>query len=181
MSFKPMRKPFFVVVLASKFEERSLQCVIDPLSNALTSLSGVQWLVVLLPHFLTLVSFNNSCSIHVASMVLISWFKEIKSRDAFENHNKWVHNLPNHVRDWLLDLLACSNPTFPTKDSLLPYAELSRTYSKMLGKASQLLRCIKSSGLLDNLLATINRDLESLSTDNAINLVSKVICLFLTC
>ncbi|GMN49583.1 hypothetical protein TIFTF001_018736 [Ficus carica] len=140
-------------IFASKLEEGSMQYVIDPLSNALTSLSGVQR--------------------QVASMILISWFKEIKSSDAYGNQGT-LPSFPIHLKNWLLDLLACADPTFPTKDSLLPYSELSRTYSKMRGEASQLFHAIQSSGMFDSLLETMKCDLESLSPDDAINLASKV-------
>lgn len=106
-------------------------------------------------------------------MILISWFKEIKSRDGCENQGT-LPDFPNHLKNWLLDLLACADPTFPTKDSPLPYSELSRTYSKMRGEASQLSHAIQSSGMFDNFLATTKCDLESLSPDDAINLASKV-------
>ncbi|PON37204.1 Coatomer beta subunit [Parasponia andersonii] len=138
---------------ASKLEEKSMQYVVDPLSDALTSLSGVQR--------------------QVASMVLISWFKEIRSRDAYANQGT-LPGFPNHLRNWLLDLLACSDPTFPTKDSVLPYSELSRTYSKMRGEASQLLHAMELSGMFNDLLATTKFECETLSADDAINLASKV-------
>ncbi|XP_024019223.1 TATA-binding protein-associated factor BTAF1 isoform X2 [Morus notabilis] len=140
-------------IFACKLEEGSMQHVVDPLTNALTSLSGVQR--------------------QVASMILISWFKEIKSRAGCENQGT-LPGFPNHLKNWLLDLLACADPTFPTKDSPLPYSELSRTYSKMRGEASQLSHAIHSSGMFDNFLATTKFDLESLSPDDAINLASKV-------
>ncbi|KAF3440568.1 hypothetical protein FNV43_RR18852 [Rhamnella rubrinervis] len=140
-------------IFASKLLENATQYVVDPLWNALTSLSGVQR--------------------QVASMVLISWFKEIKSRDANENLEV-MHNFPNHLKSWLLDLLTCSDPAFPTKDSILPYAELSRTYSKMRGEASQLLHAIEASGMSEKFLSTTKFDLESLSADDAINLASKI-------
>ena len=106
-------------------------------------------------------------------MVLISWFKEIESSDGL-GISVVAPNVPSHLKEWLLDLLACSNPAFPTKDSLLPYAELSRTYSKMRGEATQLLRAIESPGMFKDLLTTIRIDLESLSADDAINFASKV-------
>lgn len=106
-------------------------------------------------------------------MILISWFKEIKSRDVHENQGT-SPGFPSHLTNWLLDLLACSDPTFPTKDSLLPYLELSRTYSKMRGEACQLLHAMESSGMFDDLLATTKFECETLSADDAINLASKV-------
>ncbi|KAG7964339.1 hypothetical protein I3843_09G164700 [Carya illinoinensis] len=138
---------------ASKLQQGSVQYVIDPLWNALTSSSGVQR--------------------QVASIVLISWFKEIKNRGVC-GIPEISPNFPSHLKERLLDLLACSNPAFPTKDSLLPYAELSRTYSKMRGEATQLLRAIESSDIFKDLLTTINVDLEILSADDAINFASKV-------
>ena len=106
-------------------------------------------------------------------MVLISWFKELESSDGL-GISVVAPNVPSHLKEWLLDLLACSNPAFPTKDSLRPYAELSRTYSKMRGEATQLLRAIESPGMFKDLLTTIRIDLESLSADDAINFASKV-------
>ncbi|KAK0602735.1 hypothetical protein LWI29_036474 [Acer saccharum] len=141
-------------IFASKLQEGSIQYVINPLWNALTSLSGVQR--------------------QVASMVLISWFKEIKSKE-FSGTPGLLPNFPNHLKQWLLDLLACSDPTFPTKDSLLPYAELSRTYTKMRNEASQLLRTVESSGMFTDMLPTIKVDVESLSADEAINFASKLL------
>ncbi|KAI4324095.1 hypothetical protein L6164_023659 [Bauhinia variegata] len=140
-------------IFASRLPESSIKYLIDPLWNALTSLSGVQR--------------------QVASLVLISWFKEIKSRHLPENLNS-IPGVPNYLKDWLLDLLACSDPSFPTKDSLLPYIELSRTYSKMRGEAAQLVNAIKSSGMFDQLLPTVKTESESLSVDDAISFASKI-------
>ncbi|KAF2288111.1 hypothetical protein GH714_004452 [Hevea brasiliensis] len=138
-------------IFASKLREGSFLYVVDALWNALASSSGVQR--------------------QVASMVLISWFKEINSNDLSEKHGV-IPAFPNHVKSWLLDLLSCSDPAFPTKDSVLPYSELSRTYTKMHNEASQLLHAIESSGMFDNTLSSIRVDLESLSADKAINLTS---------
>lgn len=106
-------------------------------------------------------------------MVLISWFKEIKSGGVFEFAGV-MPGFPNHIKSWLLDLLACSDAAFPTKDSLLPYAELSKTYSKMRDQASQLLHIVKSSGMFKSLLSSTAINLESLSVDDAINFASKL-------
>lgn len=106
-------------------------------------------------------------------MVFISWFKEIKSKEL-SGSAAVLPNLPGHLKQWLLDLLACSDPTFPTKDSLLPYAELSRTYGKMRNEASQLLRAMETSGMFTEMLSTNEIDVESLSADNAISFASKL-------
>ncbi|GLT87547.1 hypothetical protein SLE2022_056260 [Rubroshorea leprosula] len=140
-------------ILASKLDEISVLCVVDPLWNALTSFSGVQR--------------------QVASMILISWFKEMKSRELSGNLGI-MPALPDHLKKWLLDLLSCSDPAFPTKDSLLPYAELSRTYAKMRNEASQLLCAVQPSGKSPDLLESVKIDLEGLSVDDAISFASKV-------
>ncbi|KAK7312063.1 hypothetical protein VNO77_35609 [Canavalia gladiata] len=137
-------------IFASKLPEGSLKYVIDPLWSSLTSLSGVQR--------------------QVASMVLISWFKEIKNRNLSKN----LDGIPGALKDWLLDVLACSDPAFPTKDSLLPYSELSRTYAKMRSEAGQLLNAVKSSGMFNELLTATQLELDSLSVDDAIGFASKV-------
>ncbi|TYH92599.1 hypothetical protein ES332_A13G193200v1 [Gossypium tomentosum] len=140
-------------IFASKLQANSLQYVVDPLWNALTSLSGVQR--------------------QVASVVLISWFKEIKSRDSSGNQ-EIIHSFPDHLRKWLLDLLACSDPAFPTKDSVLPYAELSRTFAKMRNEASQLLHAVESSGMFVDILSTMKVNVESVTVDEAISFASKL-------
>jgi TATA-binding protein-associated factor len=173
-------------IFAAKLQQGSLHYVIDPLWNALSSSSGVQRQVLVvpfglirnatfpLPSTLSPSYFDYLSIIHqVASMVLISWLKETKSVDASGIPGS-PPNFPSHLKEWLLDLLACPNPAFPTKDSLLPYAELSRTYSKMRSEATQLLHAIESSDMFKDLLATIKVDLESLSADDAINFASKV-------
>ncbi|KAM7273877.1 hypothetical protein ACFE04_028541 [Oxalis oulophora] len=138
---------------ASKLRDGSKQDVIDPLWNSLNSHSGVQR--------------------QVASMVLISWFKEIKSDDVYGTPCV-MSAFPEHFKKWLLDLLSCSDPVFPTKDSLLPYAELSRTYAKMRNEATQLLHAAQSSGLFDDVLSSAKIDLDSLTADGAINFTSKL-------
>ena len=130
-------------------------------------------LKVCTPFFYRFRSINIQDSMQVASMILISWFKQVKSESSCENQGP-LPSFPGHLRNWLLDLLACTDPTFPTKDSLLPYSELSRTYSKMRGEASQLLHAMEASGMFDNLLAATKFDLETLSVDDAINFASKV-------
>ncbi|MCL7026697.1 hypothetical protein MKW94_014094 [Papaver nudicaule] len=141
-------------VLASKLCESSWQFVVDALWKDLTSLSGVRR--------------------QVASMILISWFKEFQSKDPTRKPGTMPSSV-GHIRKWLLDLLACSEPALPTKDSHLPYAELSRTYMKMRNEASLLLRAVEVSGMLDSVIpATTKLDPDTLSIDEAINLASRV-------
>lgn len=103
-------------------------------------------------------------------MILISWFKAVRTRSLSES----LKGIPASLKDWLLDLLACSDPAFPTKGSLIPYAELSRTYSKMRSEAGQLLNAVKSSGMFSELLTTTNIELDNLSVDDAIGFASKI-------
>ncbi|KAI0501620.1 hypothetical protein KFK09_016565 [Dendrobium nobile] len=140
-------------VFVSRLPEVSLPAVIHPLWNDLTSLSGVQR--------------------QVAAMVLVAWFKELHSMDCLGAQGK-LFGLLAHVRNWLLDLLACSDPSFPTKDSLLPYAELSRTYAKMRSEANILFRLAESCGVFQSLISTINISCDTLSIDEAISFASKL-------
>ncbi|KAL0847999.1 hypothetical protein Bca101_021246 [Brassica carinata] len=140
-------------ILASRLSDRSMQFVVDPLSSTLTSLSGVQR--------------------QVASVVLISWFREIKCKVPSPSDGSGsLPGFPTPLKKWMLDLLACSDPAFPTKDILLPYAELSRTYTKMRNEASQLLHTVETCHCFDKLLSTIKLNVDSLSADETIEFAS---------
>ncbi|KAL8521551.1 hypothetical protein ACS0TY_011900 [Phlomoides rotata] len=138
-------------IMVSKLNSRSLQYVIDPLWKGLNSLSGVQRQVV--------------------SMVLISWFKVLRD---ISKSDEVIAGISSKFRTCLLDLLACSNPAYPTKDSFLPYAELARTFSKMRNEAAQLSNATEASGLYNDLLSSIKVDIESLTADDALNFASKL-------
>ncbi|QCD89038.1 TATA-binding protein-associated factor [Vigna unguiculata] len=109
---------------ASKLPVGSLKYVIDPLWSSLTSFSGVQR--------------------QVASMVLISLFKEIKLKNSSKN-----------------------------LDGLVP-SKLSTTYAKMRSEAGQLLDVVKSSGMFDELLTATQIELDRLSVNDAIGFASKI-------
>ncbi|XP_042034375.1 TATA-binding protein-associated factor BTAF1-like isoform X1 [Salvia splendens] len=138
-------------LMASKLNGPSLQHIFDPLWQGLSSLSGVQRQVV--------------------SMVLISWFKELND---ISKADEVIAGISSKFRMCLLDLLTCSNPAYPTKDSLLPYAELSRTYGKMRNEASQLYTATEASGLYSDILSSIEVDIESLTADDALSFASKL-------
>lgn len=106
-------------------------------------------------------------------MILISWFKEMKEGKSFGT-NLTIPVVPNHIGKLLLDLLACVDPAFPSKDSCVPYSELSRTYSKMRNEVTQLLSAAESSGKFTSALSSIKINLESLTADDAINFASKL-------
>lgn len=128
-------------ILASKLHETPNQYIFDPLWKAITSLSGVQR--------------------QVASMVLISWFKEMRSRGLSGSNYETL-------KSRLLELLTCTDPSFPTKGSRLPYAELSRTYEKMRNEASQLVSVLESCGM------PMPMDVDNLTPDDAMSFASKL-------
>ncbi|CAH9101648.1 unnamed protein product [Cuscuta epithymum] len=140
-------------VLAFKLGDASLQYVVDPLWKALASFSGVQR--------------------QVASMVLISWFKELKVKDKLKSEGI-ITCISINFGERLLDLLSCTNPAFPSKGSTLPYAELSRTYEKLRNEARQLYHGTQAYGMHKDILSSAKLDLESLSADDAVNFASKL-------
>lgn len=140
-------------IFVSRLPEVSMPVMIHPLWNDLTSSSGVQR--------------------QVAAMVLVAWFKELLNRDHPGAQGNLIGFL-GPVRNWLLDLLACSDPSFPTKDSLFPYAELSRTYAKMRSEANILFRSTESCGVFQSLISTMNINCDTLSIDEAIIFASKL-------
>lgn len=178
-------------ILASKLYVTSLGFVIDPLWKALNSSSGVQRQVQIMIldeilatsfQFVFLPPFQGRGTMYaflmivieyqVASMMLISWFKELNLKDLSLSGGV-MFDVSNNFRSWLLELLACANPAFPTKDSCLPYAELSRTYGKMRNEASQLHRTAEASGMFQDLLSSMKMDLENLTADDALTFASK--------
>ncbi|CAL1356659.1 unnamed protein product [Linum trigynum] len=140
-------------IFASKLRESSALPVIEPLWASLSSFSGVQR--------------------QVAALVLISWFKEMQSNDPLKTQGV-MSAFPTNIKNWLLDLLSCTDPAFPTKDSIFPYSELSRTYSKMRNEASQLVHVLESWGMLHDVALAVRERVESLSADEAINFASKI-------
>lgn len=104
-------------------------------------------------------------------MVLISWFKVLRD---ISKSDEVIGGISSKFRACLLDLLACSNPAYPTKDSFLPYSELARTFSKMRNEAAQLYNATEASGLYNDLLSSIKVDIESLTADDALNFASKL-------
>lgn len=140
-------------IFISKMQSVSLQHVVDPLWKAVTSLSGVQR--------------------QVASMILISWFKENRVRNC-SGSTDLLSTVSTNFKNWLLDLLGCSDPAFPTKNSRLPYIELSKTYAKMHNEAGQLFSAVESSGLCHDFLLASKLDPQTLSADDAITFASRL-------
>lgn len=140
-------------LFASKLPVSSWRIVLDPLANDLMSLSGVQR--------------------QVASMVIVSWFKDLRSRDPVSVGALLA--FLSSVKEWLLDLLTCSDPALPTKGSLLPYSELSRTYMKMRNEANNLIHSIDSCAAFQDYIGSLNLKVDVLSVDDAINFASKLL------
>eukprot|EP01018_Ginkgo_biloba_P007683 Gb_19667 [translate_table: standard] len=134
-------------VLAANLPESLFQMVVDSLSEHLASLYAVQR--------------------QVASMVLVSWFKELPERMVC------AIDAVKPLRQRLLDLLACGDPAMPTQDSSLPYAELSRTYAKMRGEAAALIRIADTSGFFKNVFSCGIPPIDELTLDAAIDLSTK--------
>lgn len=105
-------------------------------------------------------------------MILAMWFKELRNKDP-EVSQALVVSL-GQVKQWLLDLLACTDPAFPTKDSLLPYSELSRTYAKMRHEANHFLHLIKSTGAFSDYASSLNLIIDNLTIDETIEFASKL-------
>jgi TATA-binding protein-associated factor len=112
----------------------------------------------------------------VASMVIVSWFKDLRSRDPVLVEALLA--FLSSVKEWLLDLLTCSDPSFPTKDSVFPYTELARTYAKMRNEASNLLQSIDSCAALKDYMNSSSFDANVLNVDDAINFASKLLLPF---
>lgn len=140
-------------LFASKLPVSSWQVVLSPLANDLMSLSGVQR--------------------QVASMIIVSWFKDLRGRDPVSVGTLLA--FLSSLKEWLLDLLTCSDPALPTKDSVLPYSELSRTYTKMRNEANNLLHSIDSCAAFKDYISSLNLNVDVLSVDDAINFASKLL------
>lgn len=107
-------------------------------------------------------------------MILVAWFREFKCGNSSGLPANTMLGFVNHLRQWLLDLLACTDPSLPTKDSIHPYSELSRTYMKMHHEANLLFRAVDSSGMFRSVLSNTNFNPDSASVDDAISFASKI-------
>ncbi|KAK4389078.1 TATA-binding protein-associated factor BTAF1, partial [Sesamum angolense] len=116
------------------------------------------------------------CSMLLSVVEGIEFFVRSSASELrqFPKSDEVVAGISSKFRLFLLDLLACSNPAFPTKDSHLPYAELSRTYSKMRNEASQLYNATEASGMYNDLLTSVKVDIENLAVDEAVNFASQL-------
>jgi TATA-binding protein-associated factor len=168
-------------LFAAKLPVGSWQVVLTPLANDVMSSSGVQRQVcngpiilvcnIFTPELFTLYLFV--LLFQVASMVIVSWFKDLRGRDLAAVGALLAFF--SSVKEYLLDLLSCSDPAFPTKDSVLPYSELARTYTKMRNEATNLFRSVDSCAIFKDYASGLNFNADMLSVDEAINFASKLL------
>lgn len=105
-------------------------------------------------------------------MVLVSWFKEVRSRASKEILGQAVAAV-KPLRARLLQLLSDCDPTAPTPGSSLPYTELLRIYSKMRGEAGALIKHAEASGVSLVIAKEPSSSLEVMSAEAAIELAKK--------
>ncbi|KAG0475518.1 hypothetical protein HPP92_015204 [Vanilla planifolia] len=86
-------------IFVSRLPKVSYLIIIESLWTDLTSFSGVQR--------------------QVAAMILVSWCKELRNRECPISHESLIC-LPEKVQCWLLDLLACSDPSFQQRALFFP-------------------------------------------------------------
>ncbi|KAH9321118.1 hypothetical protein KI387_015757, partial [Taxus chinensis] len=135
--------------LAANLPESLFQKLVDSLLEHLASLSGVQR--------------------QGASIVLVSWFKQLSVFASMERMACAIDAV-KPLRQRLLDLLAATDPSMPTRDSSLPYAELSRTYSKMRAEAAAVIRIAGTSGCFQSVFPAGIPAADELSIDAAVDL-----------
>ncbi|KAL3681420.1 hypothetical protein R1sor_024376 [Riccia sorocarpa] len=139
-------------IMAANLPDSLLETVVNALLDLLNSTSGVQR--------------------QVASMVLVSWFKEYRSLPATDRVAKAVA-AARPLRARLLELLAASDPALPTPGSSVPYTELMPLYSKMRGEAGALLRHAEASGYSKSLFSKGIPSLDGLTADAAIEIAAR--------
>ena len=122
-------------------------------------------------HFSVITSlFSNQ----VASMVIVSWFKETRSRtDQGKTSEAATAVQPVLVR--LLELLGCGDPSSPTPGSNAPYGELSRMFTKMRTEANALIKHAESIGTFKRSLLASLPSTDTISAEAAVDLASRLL------
>ncbi|KAG6551134.1 hypothetical protein Mapa_007369 [Marchantia paleacea] len=139
-------------ILAASLSDSMLGTAVIALLELLNSSSGVQR--------------------QVASMVLVSWFKEFRTNLDQERVGQAVA-AAQPLRMRLLQLLAANDPALPTPGSTAPYSELSRIYTKMRGEAGALIKHAEASGYSKILVPDGIPSTEGLNADAAIELATR--------
>jgi TATA-binding protein-associated factor len=110
----------------------------------------------------------------VASMVIVSWFKETKSRtDQGKTSEAAIVVQPVLVR--LLELLGCGDPSSPTPGSTAPYGELARMFTKMRTEASALIKHAESIGTFKRSLLASLPSTDTIGAESAVDLASRLL------
>lgn len=106
-------------------------------------------------------------------MVIVSWFKESKSRTDQEKTSEAATAVqPVLIR--LLELLGFADPSSPTPGSNSPYGELSRMFTKMRTEANALIKHAESIGTFKRSLLASLPSTETISAEAAVELASRL-------
>lgn len=110
----------------------------------------------------------------VAAMVIVSWFKEIRSQQDPEKSSEAAKAVqPVLLR--LLELLGCGDPSSPTPGSNAPYAELSRMLAKMRTEAGALVKHTESVGTFKRSFIASLPSTDAISAEEAVDLATKLL------
>lgn len=143
-------------IIAASLPNSMYDMIVKVLTEHLASTSGVQR--------------------QVASMVLVSWFRELRKSPEKSNFIKAIEDT-KALRLQLLELLGCGDPALPTPACQSPYAELTRTYAKMRGEAASLIKHAESAGLCSKMVSVGLPALEEMSAEVAIDVAMKTVTL----
>lgn len=105
-------------------------------------------------------------------MVIVSWFKEIRSRSDKAKFAD-ARTAAQYVLNRLLELLACGDPASPTPGSNVPYSELIRMYAKMRGEAGTLKKHIEYVGGYQTSLVKLP-SIDTISAQAAVDFTTKL-------
>lgn len=108
--------------------------------------------------------------VQVASMVIMSWFKEVRRRLDIERIADAAKAVQPILHD-ILELLACGDPAVPTPGSNLPYGELSRMFVKMRTEASAFIKHTETLGTLGH---TSIPAIDTISAETAVDVATKL-------
>lgn len=106
-------------------------------------------------------------------MVIVSWFKEIRSKK--EEKSSEGTKAVQTVLLRLLELLGAGDPSSPTPGSNAPYAELSRMLTKMRTEASALVKHTEAVGTFKRSVLASLPSTESISAEAAIDLATRLV------
>lgn len=145
---------FALGLMAASLPRSSYSMIIEALLTHLSSMSGVQR--------------------QVASMVLLSWFEELR-KNASDSDFAHAVGVSKILRSQLLNLLSCwDSVATPSPGSQLPYTELARTYAKMRAEATTFLKQAESAGINSKEFTAGLPPLETIGADAAVDIAMKV-------